>query len=160
MRQRNLLLSISSGLLLSLAWPPLPFFVLLFVGLVPILFIERSIANNRGSVRGLFTYSYLAFFIWNTPTTWWVWIASPAGVIGAVLANAVLMCLPIMAFHSTKRRCGERVGYISLPIYWIAFEFLHHQWELAWPWLSLGSGFAKFPQIIQWYEVFALHTWP
>lgn len=152
MRYRNLLLSVLSGLVLWLAWPPLPFFVLVFVGLVPLLFIERNITNNQKPLRTLFGYTYLTFFIWNAATTWWIWIASPIGAITAIVANSFLMSIPVLLFRSTKKRCGEHIGYVSLPIYWITFEYLHHQWELAWPWLTLGNGFAMYPQLVQWYE--------
>lgn len=139
--------------MLWLAWPPFPFFMLLFVAFVPILLIERHVTVNQKPLRTLFGYTYLAFFIWNAATTWWIWIATEAGAIGAVMANAFLMSLPILLFHSTKKRCGEYIGYASLPIYWIAFEYLHHQWELAWPWLTLGNGFSMFPPLVQWYEI-------
>jgi apolipoprotein N-acyltransferase len=151
-KYKNLLLSLASGLMLWLAWPPLPLFFLLFVGLVPVMFIERNIANNRKPLGTLFGYTYLAFLVWNGATTWWIWIATPAGAVGAIGANAFLMSIPILLFHTTKKRCGEYIGYMSLPIYWIAFEYLHHQWELAWPWLTLGNGFAMYPQLVQWYE--------
>jgi len=121
--------------------------------MVPILLIERDITHNRKPFIHLFWLTYLAFLTWNALTTWWIWIATPAGAIGAIMANTFLMCIPVMLFHSTRKRAGERIGYVSLPVYWIAFEYLHHQWELAWPWLTLGNGFAMFPQFIQWYEL-------
>ncbi|RYY14981.1 MAG: apolipoprotein N-acyltransferase, partial [Cytophagaceae bacterium] len=65
---------------------------------------------------------------------------------------AALMCLPLMAFRRTKESFGARIGYLSLPIYWIAFEQLHLHWDLSWPWLTLGNGFASAPQWVQWYE--------
>ena len=41
------------------------------------------------------------------------------------------------------------MGLIS---FWIAYEYLHQSWELAFPWMNLGNGFANFHQIIQWYS--------
>src|SRR5699024_8684983 len=52
----------------------------------------------------------------------------------------------------TKKRLGNRIGYLSLPVFWIAFEQLHLHWDLPWPWLTLGNGFAAAPQWVQWYE--------
>ena len=37
-------------------------------------------------------------------------------------------------------------------IYWLAFEYIHHNWELSWPWLTLGNAFATHPEWVQWYE--------
>jgi apolipoprotein N-acyltransferase len=31
-------------------------------------------------------------------------------------------------------------------------EYLHLNWDLSWPWLTLGNGFANSPAIVQWYE--------
>ena len=37
-------------------------------------------------------------------------------------------------------------------MFWIAFEQLHLHWDLTWPWLTLGNGFAAVPEWVQWYE--------
>jgi apolipoprotein N-acyltransferase len=42
--------------------------------------------------------------------------------------------------------------YIALIAYWMAFEFVHLNWEISWPWLNLGNGFASYYKWIQWYE--------
>ncbi|GAA4274424.1 hypothetical protein GCM10022258_37200 [Aquimarina gracilis] len=34
----------------------------------------------------------------------------------------------------------------------MSFEYFHLQWQVSWPWLNLGNGFANFPSWIQWYE--------
>ena len=31
-------------------------------------------------------------------------------------------------------------------------EYLHLNWDLSWPWLTLGNGFANSPNLVQWYE--------
>src|SRR5690606_36545482 len=55
-------------------------------------------------------------------------------------------------FHSTKRKVGEKPAYFGLIFYWIAFEYLHLNWELSWPWLTFGNVFANNPSWVQWYE--------
>jgi apolipoprotein N-acyltransferase len=85
-------------------------------------------------------------------TTWWVWNAAGTGSIPAFTLNTLLMTIPWLLFHSTKKSLGKTYGYTSLIVYWLAFEYLHLRWELTWPWLTLGNVFAKFPSIIQWYE--------
>ena len=34
----------------------------------------------------------------------------------------------------------------------VKFEYLHFNWDLSWPWLTLGNAFAHYPSFIQWYE--------
>jgi apolipoprotein N-acyltransferase len=159
-RNQKYMLAVASGMLLSLAWPPLPFFPLLFVGFVPLLWLEDVCSSSKRSAKNFFGYSYLALLIWNVLTTWWVGatvfgtkdISTALAGVFANTANPLLMCIPLLGFHRTKKRLGERWGYVSLVAYWITFEFIHLRWDLTWPWLTLGNGFAKFPQVMQWYE--------
>lgn len=164
------LLAVCSGILMWLAWPPLPFFPLLFIGLVPILWLEEWSAASRQGAKSFFGYAYLALFCWNVLTTWWVGatyfgtkdISTAFAGLFANSANPLLMCIPWLAFHHTKKRTGTVWGYVSLIAYWITFEYIHLRWDLSWPWLTLGNGFAQFPQVVQWYEftgVFGGTTW-
>jgi apolipoprotein N-acyltransferase len=148
------LLALLGAALLWAAWPvhPAPLALLLFVGFVPYLRLEQ-VLTARGAKRGrVFANTYFFLFLWNAFTTWWVSFSTLGGGIAAVVLNAALMCLPLMAFRRTKERFGNIIGYLSLPIYWIAFEQLHLYWDLSWPWLTLGNGFANATSWVQWYE--------
>lgn len=140
--------------LLWAAWPSAGFAPFLFIALIPLLLLENQIAAEKRSGKNttLFPYSYLTFVLFNTLTTWWVWYASAFGVFGAVLANSVLMCIPFHLFHHTRKLTGNGIGYASLLVYWTAFEHLHMDWDLSWPWLNLGNGFAAWADMVQWYE--------
>ena len=46
----------------------------------------------------------------------------------------------------------RQTANLLFPIFWIAFEFFHHRWDLTWPWLTLGNAFAANHAWIQWYE--------
>jgi apolipoprotein N-acyltransferase len=148
------LLALLGAALLWAAWPvhPAPLTLLLFVGFVPYLRLEQ-VLTARGAKRGrVFASTYRFLFLWNAFTTWWVSYSTLGGGIAAVVLNAALMCLPLMAFRRTKERLGAKIGYLSLPVYWIAFEQLHLTWDLSWPWLTLGNGFASATSWVQWYE--------
>jgi apolipoprotein N-acyltransferase len=148
------LLALLGAALLWAAWPvhPAPFALLLFVGFVPYLRLEQ-VLTQQGAKRGrVFANTYLFLVLWNAFTTWWVSYSTLGGGIAAVVLNAALMCLPLMAFRRTKQRFGTKIGYLSLPVYWIAFEQLHLTWDLSWPWLTLGNGFASATSWVQWYE--------
>jgi len=148
------LLALLGATLLWAAWPvhEPPLTLLLFVGWVPYLRLEQ-VLTQQGAKRGrVFAFTYLFLFLWNAFTTWWVSYSTLGGGIAAVVLNAALMCLPLMAFRRTKQRFGPRVGYLSLPVYWLAFEQLHLHWNISWPWLTLGNGFAAALDWVQWYE--------
>ena len=153
--RQPLVLAVLGALLLWGGWAPWPsagLSLLLFIGWVPYLLLERQLTLARARKRRVFASTYLFLLLWNALTTWWVSYADLAAGIAAVVLNALLMCLPLMAFRQTKKRLGNRIGYFSLPIFWIAFEQLHLRWDLTWPWLTLGNGFAAAPQWVQWYE--------
>jgi apolipoprotein N-acyltransferase len=148
-------LAVLGALLLSCGWLPHPVALpalLLLVAWVPYLVLERQLTQQGARKGRVFATTYFMLVLWNALTTWWVSYSTLGGGIAAVVLNAALMCLPLMAFRQTKKRLGSRIGYLSLPIYWIAFEQLHLHWDVTWPWLTLGNGFAAAPQWVQWYE--------
>ncbi|MBI1780104.1 MAG: apolipoprotein N-acyltransferase, partial [Sphingobacteriales bacterium] len=124
--------------------------LLIFIAWIPLLIIEQQ---SKSKLK-FFFYTYLTLFIWNISTTWWIWNASAPGAAGAILANSLLMTIPWLGFFSTKRRFGNRIGYFSLVIYWLTFEYIHLQdWGLSWPWLTLGNVFATHTEWVQWYSL-------
>jgi apolipoprotein N-acyltransferase len=144
------LLSVSTGLLLYAAWPVSPLTFLVFIAFVPLLWLERQGIRRKK----FFGWVYLSMLIWNVAATWWVWNASGPGAIGAFLANSLLMCLPWLGFHYVRSRMGDWIGYASLVVFWLSFEYLHLQnWGLSWPWLTVGNVFASHPQWVEWYSI-------
>ena len=150
---KNLYLSVASGLLLAYSWVDTGFFPLVFFAFIPLLILESNLFNlNKNNSFVLFGYSFITFFIFNIITTYWIWHATIAGAFAAFVINALLMSLVIVLFHKVKKVLGNFKGYLSLIFFWISMEYLHLNWELAWPWLTLGNVFASFPNIVQWYE--------
>lgn len=147
-RLHPLLLSVLSGFLLWAAWPVSTFTFLIFIAFIPLLWLEQqSISRAR-----FFYATYLAMLIWNAATTWWICNSTLPGGIAAIVVNSLLMCLPWLLFRSVKRKLGEGLGYLALISFWLSFEYMHLNWQLSWPWLTLGNVFAKQPSWVQWYE--------
>lgn len=154
-KKRLYLLSLLSALLLTAGWPMYGFPFLLFVGFVPLLFlIDHLDAHPERYHRfSSFQYSYVAFFVWNVLTTWWIWNSTIFGAIMAVLLNSLFFAIVFMVFHLSRRSFFRKSDAIYLLIvYWIAFEYFHLDWDLSWPWLNLGNGFAMYTPWVQWYE--------
>lgn len=149
------LLSVLSGIILTLAWPARGFPGLLFIGFIPLLLIENNLFRKEGKTR-LFSallFSYPAFLVWNGLTTWWIYNSTGIGAILAIVLNALFMAIVFSLFHFTRKKLkNDFAGYASLVLYWIAFEYLHLNWDLNWPWLNLGNGFGSFYKWVQWYE--------
>ena len=151
--KKLLFFSILSGLLLSFSWPGIGLFPLIFVAFIPLLLVENHILDSRGRTSWkVFGYSFIAFFIFNIITTYWVWHASAGGSITAFIINSLLMSLSFVLFHKVKIILGNKRGYFTLIFFWVSMEYLHLHWQLAWPWITLGNIFATVPEIVQWYE--------
>ncbi|HHW58617.1 MAG: apolipoprotein N-acyltransferase [Bacteroidales bacterium] len=150
-----LLASITGGGLLSLSWPLRGFPLLSLISLVPFLWILDYIENHRTDFVGgaVFRYTYLGFLLWNAATSYWIWYATAVGSIFVILVNAALMSFSLQLAFNLKKWLGSKskIGIIYI-ILWLCFEYLHFNWELSWPWLSLGNVFATMPAIVQWYE--------
>lgn len=147
-------IAVLSGALLALAWPPLPLAPVIFIAWLPLLWVEKQISDPQSQYYGyrIYPLAYTSMITWNLLTTFWVANSHLVGGLIAFTANSALMALPWLAFHITKKYLGKYLGYISLIVYYLCFEYLHMAWELTWPWLTLGNVFAKFPEWVQWYE--------
>ena len=161
---QNLSLSLLSAVLLSVAWPAGGFAPLLFVALVPLLWVEQNVASQGHKYSGikLFPYTYITFLTWNVLTTYWVYHSSAFGGIIAFTLNSLFQALVFQLFHFTRKHTGEKLGYASLVVYFIVWEYFHLKWDLSWPWLTFGNGFSEYYKWIQWYEytgVFGGNIW-
>ena len=145
---QNLTLSFVSGLLLWMSWPVSSLTFLIFFAFIPLLLLADTVAKR--SSFGF--YVFLSFFIWNIGTTWWLWNSTEVGAIAAFMVNGVLMSFIWVGYFLIKRRFGKNIGYAALISFWMLFEYIHLNWELTWPWLTIGNVFATKTGWIQWYE--------
>ncbi len=152
-RKFRLLLSLSTAVLLSLAWLGFPGWIL-FIALFPLLLLENFFVENSKEYRGVsfWGYSFLTFLVWNAITTWWIAYATLVGAILAIVVNSFLMSLVWWLGHTARRRFKSTLGYFALVVFWITFEYFHFHWDIEWPWLNLGNGFANNVKMVQWYE--------
>ncbi len=120
---------------------------LIFVALVPLLMA----AEKTKTAAGFFGVSFWGLLVWNTGTTWWMWNSTDVGTIAAIMFNSMLMTFPWWGYFHLKKK-GKIAGYFSLIAFWMCFEYIHHNWQLSWPWLTVGNVFAAYPDTVQWYE--------
>jgi apolipoprotein N-acyltransferase len=163
MIKKNLLLSVFSGLLLWLAWPPMHYTtVFLFFGLVPMLIVIENIIKSTSTKKGklIFNTTFLGFFIWNTLSIYWVYnslkmvgeiVAIPISIIPYSL-GPLLMATACWFYYRMRLATSRGWSLAGLVCFWIAYEYLHQCWDLSFPWMTLGNGFAVAHQWVQWYE--------
>ena len=161
--KKNILLAIFSGLLLWIAWPPTPYTAfLLFVGFVPMLVAVENIiqSNHIKKAKKIFGTAFIGFFIWNTLCIYWVYnalkmiggaVALPISFIPYSL-GPLLMATAFWLYYYLRILSNRAWGLAGLVCFWIAYEYLHQSWDLSFPWMTLGNGFAVSHKWVQWYE--------
>src|ERR1035437_10325300 len=89
------LLSLLSGVLLSIAWPQNGFAPLLFCAFVPLLYVEDAISKSSEKKQRLkiLLYSYLCYITWNLLTTYWVYYSTGFGAATAIALNSLFMAV-------------------------------------------------------------------
>ena len=164
MNKKNYLLALSSAFLMWLAWPPHNWLApLLLVGLVPLFIAINNIINQKEKKTGkrVFLTAGLTFLVWNSTCIYWVYnaikayngwaIAIPVSLIPFGL-GALLMTFAFWLYYQLSTKVNSIIAYIGLISFYIAMEYLHESWDLAFPWMTLGNGFAGMHQLAQWYE--------
>jgi apolipoprotein N-acyltransferase len=162
--KKPLLLALLSALLLWLAWPPIPYTgLLLLIGFVPLLLSVETIIKSGAKKKGrkIFWTSFMALAIWNTLCVYWVFNSLNAVMPSTVAfflslipysLGPLLMSFAIWLYYKLRTKTSATISYIGLISFWISYEYLHQTWDLAFPWMTLGNGFASTHQLIQWYE--------
>jgi len=145
---KNLGLVSVSSILLLLSFPPISCTPFIFLSFLPILYLLESSLENKKSPWFLV---YHAFVLWNILTTWWVANTALIPGIVAIWLNSLFMMIPFWLSVKT-RNYFPKLTWWPLVFYWVAYEQLHHQWEMSWPWLSLGNAWSGFSSWVQWYE--------
>jgi len=150
--------------MLWLAWPPIPFTApLLLIAFVPLLLAIETILISGVKKKGrkIFWLCGFTFFVWNTSCIYWVFNSLHAVLPAytAILISlipfglaALLMTLAFWLYYRMRRTTSATWSYVALVNFWIGYEYLHQTWDLAFPWMTLGNGFAAMHQLIQWYE--------
>jgi len=150
----NLLYSLISGLLLGFSWPTYGASILIFISLIPLFFLEKSIRKDIYKYKNIrfFAYTFFSILIWNIITTWWLINASVFGMIFAINHNAFFYSLLFLIFFSLKNILKENARFIFFICLWICYEKYNLNSEFSWPWLNLGNVFSESIYWIQWYE--------
>lgn len=162
--KNNYLLALLSGFLLWLAWPPFNYTSpLLFIAFIPLLFALEEIMRGSYQKKGkkIFLTAGITCLFWNTASIYWVFNAINA-VMPVVIAAAIslipfglgacLMAITFRLYYQLRKKYSFLVAGGGLIAFWISYEFLHQSWDLSFPWMTLGNGFAGFHQLVQWYE--------
>ncbi|REL24102.1 apolipoprotein N-acyltransferase [Rhodohalobacter sp. SW132] len=143
-------LSVLPAIFLWLSFPPFNLGLLQIPAFV--LLIRLSVISV--SVRQMIFYAYPSFILWNLLSTYWLMMATITGGAAAIVANAALMLIPLgLIRYVLLKKSGPILTSFLAAAIWVSYEYLHHQWDLAWPWLTLGNAWANLTAVIQYISV-------
>jgi len=151
-QRRQLLLLLSSGLLLGCSYA-LSHWVgeLMLVAYVPLLVVFAEETAELGWSRRTW-YAYASLFLFHGITNWWIssWQEQTDPylfVTGIVLlfVHPLFLMLPFVALSSIRKRLGPKWMLLSFPFCLAAFEWMHGQTDLSYPWLTSGYALVYSP---------------
>ncbi len=132
------------------SFPPFNLPILQIPGWILLLWLGQADSIKESRIR----YGLLYVLVWNLFATYWLMMATLAGGLAAIIANSFLMLIPLTLIW--KIQDSKRLSWyhaLSIAGIWTAFEFFHHQWQLSWPWLTLGNAWSVWPGLIQWISM-------
>lgn len=154
-----LLLSLSAGVLLTLSFPPFDLPVLQ----IPAFMILLQLSVDSPGWREAALRIFPGLLVWNLTATYWLMMATLPGGAAAIVANSILMLFPLELIRRLHRRQLHPLLLAVLAgAVWSCFEFAHHSWQLAWPWLTLANAWSSLPVLIQyisWTGHLAVSFW-
>ena len=153
-RFKQIGLLILGAVLMASGFAPFDFLPGAMIGLVPLLLTEDEISKNKTWRKWrVFGCAYLFFAAFNFFTIWWVKNASWIGVIASVVVNSFFFALLTSLYSSVKSRLSFKAGLIAFPAFFLGWEYIEFQdWDLSWPWLTIGHSFGNWPKLIQWFS--------
>jgi apolipoprotein N-acyltransferase len=144
--------SLLSGILLGVSFPTYPFVhleMLAWVALAPFLISCQRLEKPWE----FFRRAYLCLLIFCAITLWWVSLATFEGGVLTVFAQAFFLTVPLFAFYLVRRQAGFRFALFSLPVLWVAWEWLYMQQDLSLGWLTLGNSQFSLNYMIQYADL-------
>jgi apolipoprotein N-acyltransferase len=168
-RTKELLLSVASGAILVLAFPPINLTPAAFVALVPLFYVIRN--SRRGGLWSGFRPGFAAGIAFFLLLLYWLALLSSAQMNNPVVMSGPLILLVLLQsfywglFSAAATFVGNRTRipwFVALPVLWVAFEQLRSLGVIGFTWGALGYAAVDIPRAIQFATVtgvFGVSLW-
>lgn len=143
---------LTAGALLGLSFTGIGTGLFAALAFFLLLAYHQQIQDSPRAAKSFSIGIFCAFLLFNTIACSWIMNASIFGGMSEILINSALMAAPWLVFAWAHRIKGRSIAKLCLLVTWLGLEYLHTNWELAWPWLHLGNSFASQPALVQWYR--------
>lgn len=138
-KNTRIYLSIATGLLLTLSFPPMPLYFLAFISFVPLLYLLDT------TKKFYFWNTYVTFFIYQVASLWWISSFQEKTDPFLMMSGIVLdifhpfyFMVPVIFWLVIRIRLPRRMALYTFPFIWATFEWSRTLTELSFPWLSVG----------------------
>lgn len=147
----RVLLSIVSGLLLVLAWPPIGLGLVFLFALVPMLV---SVWDEE-RLKSFFIKVYLTHLVFAVGTMYWITLLPFRGTSGftqiiGIALIPLFMSFPYLLLFFFKKKLNELIWW-CFPFFWVAYEYLQLNWEVSFGWLHFGLALGKTNYLSAYY---------
>jgi apolipoprotein N-acyltransferase len=156
MSKKDWFLVIFSALLMSLAYPPLPFGFVIYFALVPLIF-----ALEIKGLSDAFKIGYIFGLISNSILLFWIGWATIPGAVAAILLLCLYTALLTWFYALVQKKWG-RTSLFFLPFLWVAMEYVRSLTEFSFPWLNLAYTQTYYLHLIQYASItgnYAVSFW-
>ena len=131
-------LSVISGILIGLSYPPSPLGFLAWFGLVPLI----HILLNSSTINSM-KWSFISGVIVNVITVYWFGLNSGAELIPAIISMvAAIIYLSafwiLFGFLCCSYHKMTGYGISIVPFLWVSIEYLRSFGPLSFPWINLA----------------------
>lgn len=153
-----MLTAAASGGLLALAFPRADFAWLAWVALVPLLLVMARHPFRSGFAAGLTFFAIILYWV-NIVMTTYGHLHPVLSVVAWLLLSAYLALYFAVATWAACR-LREISGYslpLTLPVLWVALEFLREFLLTGFPWASLGHALHDSDTLIQTADLFGVY---
>lgn len=147
--------SVISGISMFFAWPENNAIPLVFVSLIPLFYFTDKVDSIYKRFKGayLFSLAFVAHYVWLCLSLAWLHTTSPKTYQLAIIIESLSFALIFIPLPKIRKRLGRNWSWIYLISAWMSLEFINQNWPMGTPYFLLGSGFGKYPQMIQFYSI-------
>ncbi|MDP3149912.1 MAG: apolipoprotein N-acyltransferase [Ignavibacteria bacterium] len=159
-KRKDLALLSLSGLLLALAFPPLPFHYFIFVGLIPYFVV----LEKRETLAEINRATYFMAFVFSLFTVYWVggftvgkdYFLMLSGFV-LLFFNPLLFLIGSTLFYFALKSFSRKVAMLLFPFFWVCYEYCYSLTDFQFPWLTLGNSQSKFLHFIQIADIIGVY---
>ncbi|MFC1651160.1 apolipoprotein N-acyltransferase [Candidatus Latescibacterota bacterium] len=136
-----------SAIILGCAYPPVGLGFLAYVGLIPMIFVLRSMTT-----RQVLLWSFVMGLIFHVITVSWIRHITWIGMVFSVIALSFFYTLPFI-FSKPIIKIYPKKGILLFPFAVAGFEWIRSFDVLAFPWMILGNSQTYYPRLIQFADI-------